>query len=117
MICAGRNLRFALLTVLAEQGLGSITELGRRRERSGLVVGGANPAKTIGDVLRYGCMKGCVTREGRCQGSGRYRAGFRPETTRRHRDRLRDLGREGDRRRAAAATRPGGVMAHAADSS
>ena len=110
----GKNLRFALLTVLAEQGPGSITELRQRLERLGLVVGGANPAKTIGDVLRYECIKGRVSREGR----GRYRAGFRPETTRRrHRDRLRDLVREGDRRRAAGVAWPGRDTAPAADSS
>ncbi len=110
----GKNLRFALLTVLAEQGPGSISELRCRLERLGLVVGGANPAKTIGDVLRYECIKGRVSREGR----GRYRAGFRPETTRRrHRDRLRDLVREGDRRRATGFSGPGGDAASVTDSS
>ena len=110
----GKNLRYALLTVLAEQGPGSITELHRRLERLGLVIGGANPAKTVSDVLRYECAKGRVGREAR----GRYRAGFRPDTTRRrHRDRLRDLVQEGDRRRAGGITHPVGDAAHARDSS
>jgi len=110
----GKNLRYALLTVLAEQGPGSIAELRRRLERLGLVIGGEDPAKTVSDVLRYECAKGRVSREAR----GRYRAGIRPDTTRRrHRDRLRDLVQEGDRRRARGITQPGGGAPHARDSS
>ena len=95
----GANLRYSLLTLLDERGPSTIAELRRELERRGLRVGGRDPAKTIADVLRYECSIGRVRRVGR----GSYRAMPRPETTsRRHRDRLRDLTSEARRRSAAS---------------
>jgi hypothetical protein len=95
----GANLRYSLLTLLAEAGEPlTIGELRRELERRGLSVGGRDPAKTIADVLRYEHSLGRVMRVGR----GRYLTVPRPDTTeRRHRDRLRDLVDEGGRRRGA----------------
>ena len=96
----GRNLRYSLLTLMWQAGRPcSITELMGQLEELGLVIGGANPVKTVGDVLRWETTKGRVVRVGR----GRYEALPRPEsTTRRHATRLRDLVDEGRRRRQAA---------------
>lgn len=93
----GKNLRYALLTLLWRAGRPcSIGELHQQLGRLGLVVGGRDPAKTLSDVLRYERQKGRVARVAR----GRYTALPRPDTTtRRHRDRLRDLIAEADRRR------------------
>lgn len=92
----GANLRYALLTLLHEEGRPcDIATLHRRLEALGLVVRGPDPGKRIADVLRYECTKGRVVRVTR----GRYRGLRRPDTTvRRHRDRLADLVAEGHRR-------------------
>lgn len=97
----GRNLRFALLTLLWQAGRPcSIGELHQQLQRLGLSVGGGDPAKTLGDVLRYELRKGRVARVSR----GHYTALPRPDTTtRRHRDRLRDLVAEAERRRPEVA--------------
>jgi hypothetical protein len=98
---SGSNLRYSLLTLLAEAGEPrTIAELRRELERRGLRVAGRDPAKTIADVLRYERALGRVLRVGR----GRYLTVQRPDTTeRRHRDRLRDLVDEGRRRRGPEA--------------
>ncbi len=84
----GKNLRYSLLTLLWRHGPATIAELRGRLESLGLVVGGRDPNKTIGDVLCWELEKGRVRRLSR----GRYAALPRPDTTtRRHRDRLRDL--------------------------
>jgi len=85
----GRNLRYCLLTVLADaHGPCTIAELLGRLERLGLQVGGADPHKVVSDALRYEDRLGRVRRVSR----GVYESGHRPDTTeRRHRDRLRDL--------------------------
>ncbi len=84
----GKNLRYSLLTLLWQHGPATIPELRGRLESLGLVIGGRDPNKTIGDVLRWEFKKGRVIRLER----GRYAALPRPDTTtRRHRDRLRDL--------------------------
>jgi len=95
---AGRDLRYSLLTVLAEAGRPlSISDLLRALEARGLVVAGRDPRKTIGDVLRYERSLGRVRRVAR----GTYVAGYRPPTTvRRHRQRLHDLVEAARRRRA-----------------
>ena len=95
----GANLRYCLLTLMADSGRPcSIADLRARLEQRGLAVGGRDPSKTIADVLRYECRSGRVRRTAR----GWYQVGHRPDTTaRRHRDRLRDLMQEGIRRRAA----------------
>ena len=94
----GKNLRYTLLTLLWRHGPASIAELRARIESSGLIIGGADPNKTIGDVLRYEASIGRVRRVRR----GVYAALPRPDTTtRRHRDRMRLLNLEG-----AARTRP-----------
>ena len=95
----GKNLRYSLLTLLWYHGPATIAELRARLESLGLVVGGRDPNKTIGDVLRDEVTTGRVQRVSR----GCYAALQRPDTTtRRHRDRLRDLVDE-----AAARTRRG----------
>ncbi len=86
----GADLRFSLLTILHRARRPcSIAELHDHLLELGLVVGGADPAKTISDVLRHETHKGRVRRVRR----GWYEEGrARPDTTtRRHRDRLRDL--------------------------
>ncbi len=84
----GKNLRYSLLTLLWRHGPATIGELRSQLESLGLRVGGRDPNKTIGDVLRWEVSKGRVRRLSRA----RYEALPRPDTTtRRHRDRLRDL--------------------------
>jgi hypothetical protein len=86
----GADLRFSLLTLLHRARRPcSIPELHGDLLELGLVVGGADPAKTISDVLRHETRKGRVRRVRR----GWYEEGRpRPDTTvRRHRDRLGDL--------------------------
>lgn len=94
----GRNLRYALLTLLEQAGRPcSISELIEQLEALGLVLRGTNQPKTIGDALRWEVTKGRVRRTAR----GTYESGFRPPSTaRKHRERLRDLVDEGRRRRA-----------------
>lgn len=93
----GRNLRYALLTLLEDaHGPRTVTQLIRALRSLGLTVGGENPAKTVGDVLRYEYSLGRVRRVSR----GCYVIGERPATTiRRHRDRLRLLVSEAERSR------------------
>ena len=93
----GANLRYCLLTLLADAGTPrSIGELLDDLARRGLRVGGADPHKTISDVLRYECGLGRARRVAR----GRFIDGYRPDTTvRRHRSRLHDLVGEAARRR------------------
>ena len=96
----GASLRYCLLTLLHDAGRPmSIDELIRSLERRGLVVGGRDPRKTMGDVLRYEAGKGRVQRVAR----GSYRIGGRRSrsTVHRHRRRLADLVAEGARRRRA----------------
>ncbi len=83
------NLRYCLMTVLAEAGRPcTIAELIRTLEQRGLHVGGADPRKVVSDALRYEARLGRVRRVRR----GTYESGYRPDTTvRRHRDRMRDL--------------------------
>ena len=85
----GADLRFSLLTLLHQSGRPcAIPELHEQLTRRGLVVAGADLAKTISDVLRLEVAKRRVERVRR----GWYRALPRPDTTtRRHRDRLADL--------------------------
>ena len=98
----GKNLRYSLLTLLWRHGPATIAELRARLESLGLVVGGRDPNKTISDVLCWELKKGRVRRLSR----GRYAALRRPDTTtRRHRDRLRDLVAEAE----ARAQRDGGL--------
>lgn len=88
----GKNLRYTLLTLLWQHGPATIAELRSQVEALGLVIGGRDPNKTIGDVLRYETTIGRVHRIRR----GYYEALPRPDTTtRRHRDRMRLLVREG----------------------
>ncbi len=92
------DLRFSLLTLLHQAGRPcAIAELHEQLTRRGLVVAGADPAKTIADVLRLEVAKGRAARVRR----GWYRALPRPDTTtRRHRDRLIDLEAAARRRSA-----------------
>jgi hypothetical protein len=85
----GRNLRYCLLTVLADaREPCTIAALLGRLDRLGLRVGGTDPHKVVSDALRYEDRLGRVRRVRR----GVYASGYRPDTTvRRHRDRLRDL--------------------------
>ena len=95
----GRNLRYSLLTVLHDAARPMrIAELIAELQRLGLVIGGRDPHKTVGDVLRYEVGRGRIRRVER----GVYRIGeIRPApTVYRHRRRLQDLVAEG-RRRAA----------------
>ncbi len=95
----GSNLRYCLLTLLWQHGPATTAELRAQLEGLGLTVGGRDPNKTLGDVLRYEVTRGRVRRLGRA----RYMALPRPDTTtRRHRDRLHDLLREAAVRRTAA---------------
>ena len=90
----GRNLRYSLLTILHDAARPMrIAELIRELERLGLVVGGRDPHKTVGDVLRYEVGLGRVRRVAR----GTYRIGeIRPATTAyAHRRRFQDLVAEG----------------------
>jgi hypothetical protein len=100
----GADLRFSLLTLLHDSGRScSIPELRDMLSRRGLVVGGPDPAKTIGDVMRLEVKKGRVHRVER----GRYRSLPRPDTTtRRHRSRLIDLQRLAARVGDPGAPRP-----------
>jgi hypothetical protein len=95
----GADLRFSLLTLLHQANRPcAITELHEQLTRRGLVVAGADPAKTIADVLRLEVAKGRAERVRR----GWYRALPRPDTTtRRHRDRLLDLERAARRHPSA----------------
>ena len=101
----GANLRYCLLTVLHDAARPMrIRELIGELERFGLVVGGRDPHKTVGDVLRYEVGLGRVRRVER----GMYRIGeIRPVTTANaHRRRFRDLVAEGRRRGRAAGAAP-----------
>ncbi|MHB1138486.1 MAG: hypothetical protein ACYC2O_05970 [Microthrixaceae bacterium] len=93
----GRNLRYALLTLLWQAGRPcTISELIEQLESLGLVIGGPTAPKLVGDALRWETNKGRVRRTARA----RYESGPRPPSTaRKHRDRLRDLVNEGHRRR------------------
>ena len=94
----GANLRYSLLTLLHQTGSPrSIRQLLEELTRLGITVGGDDPGKTIGDVLRYEVAKGRVIRVRR----GWYRSLPRPDTTtRRHRDRLNDLAKKASRSHA-----------------
>ena len=94
----GSNLRYCLLALLDRAGRPcSIAELIDQLDQLGLVVHGADPRKTVSDVLRWELTKGRVVRTG----FGRYEALPRPPSTaRKHRERLRDIVNEGRRRRA-----------------
>jgi hypothetical protein len=94
----GSNLRYCLLALLDLAGRPcSIAELIDQLEQLGLVVHGADPRKTVSDVLRWELTKGRVVRTG----FGRYEALPRPPSTaRKHRERLRDIVNEGRRRTA-----------------